>query len=177
VKIDQYEYGQVGTISAEEISRWSDAIVKPNGIEAVQPVSPLALPAVSAGDGPGMHAFRTAAANMGCSLLMVHGLASSSVENYNNAAALYWTFVGLWVVPGHVIEHKAVAQAVVVDVATGKIIGTATGDAHEKQLTAAAYTSIAHDKLRQRVRIEAQDDLLTASRGLFGEVAANGRRR
>ena len=80
------------TISAEELEGWSKAVQRQKMILSVHPVTSLAI-----GDRPifTLRDIRTAAARMGCELLLVYLQADSSVKNLNDAAALYWTFAGL----------------------------------------------------------------------------------
>ena len=167
-------------ISAEELKQWDEIAEAQRYITGVQPVSPLAVGA--GGDGnknlPSLHSLRLAAARMNCELLLVYVRADSSVDNFNSAAALYWTVVGLWLAPGNVLEHQTVIQGILVDCRTGMILGTATGDSHLKESTAAAYTSIVEDKLRRQAPKDALADFREGCKRLLADVvleAARGR--
>jgi len=107
---------------------------------------------------------------MHCELLLVYMRGDSSVENYNDAAVLYWTLVGLWLVPGHTLEHKTVMQAMLVDCRTGMILGTATGSAYEKRNCTAAAIDIHRAKLASAVPAAAMTDLHDGVRDLLRDV-------
>lgn len=157
------------TIDAEELKRWSETIRPLPEIRGICPLTTVAHPQ----EEPTLHSLRTAAARMNCELLLVYLQQDNTVDNYNDAAALYWTFVGLWVVPGNVYEHRTVMQAALIDCRTGMILGTATGDCHKKQTCAAAYKGIYRDKFSVESPTEAFADLLKGSeRMLAGVVAA-----
>lgn len=143
------------TIDAEELQEWEKAIGGQAHISGVSPVTSLTM----AGHGVTLHTLRTAAARMNCELLLVYLQDDSSVNNFNDAAVLYWTLIGLWTVPGNVIEHKTVMQAVLVDCRTGIILGTATGDAHQKRQCPAAFADIRQTELADEVPAEALADL------------------
>ncbi|HUT59058.1 MAG TPA: hypothetical protein VNA25_14510 [Phycisphaerae bacterium] len=145
------------TIDAEELQGWANAAGKHPSILGIHPVSPL----VHSQDRATLHSLRQAAARMSCELLLVYLQADSSVNNYNDAAVLYWTVVGLWLVPGSTYEHQTVMQAILVDCRTGMILGTATGDCHLKRHYAAAYKDIATDQLSRDAPVQALKDLQT----------------
>ncbi len=157
------------TIDAEELKQWSETIRPLPEISGVGPVTAISHP-----DGTvTLHSLRTAAARMNCELLLVYYQQDDTVDNYNGAAALYWTFVGLWLVPGNVYEHRTVMQAALLDCRTGMILGTATGDCRKKQTCAAAYKDIYRDKFAAEAPKEALADLLKGSeRMLAGVVIA-----
>jgi hypothetical protein len=158
-------------IDADELNRWEDIVYLQSGLEGVLPICGIAFEQGNS-QYVTLRDLRNAAANMGCELLMVYGQDDSSVENYNDAAALYWTFVGLWTVPGNVLEHRTVMQAILVDVRTGKVLGTATGDAHLKKTTAAAYASAARDKLQMEAPVQAEQDLRKGVRQVMTKVVS-----
>ena len=118
-----------------------------------------------------MHSLRPAAARMGCELLLVYLQADSSVDNYNDAAALYWTLIGLWLVPGNVYEHRTVMQGVLMDCRTGMILGTVTGDCHREKAYAAAYQTIAVDQLSSETPAGALADMQKGFAPLIRSVA------
>ena len=135
------------TVDANDLAGWEKTTAGESMIRGFHPISPLAHAAAT----PTLHSLRQAAARMGCELLLVYLQADSSVINFNDAAALYWTFVGLWLVPGNVIEHETVMQAVLVDCRTGMILATATGDCHIERSYPAAF----EDTRRHEVETEA----------------------
>jgi rhombotail lipoprotein len=159
-------------IGAEELTQWQKAVMGEPLITGVQPISPLVL----GGGRPSLHDLRAAAARMNCELLLVCYRADTDVDNYNDAAALYWTFVGLWLVPGNVYEHRTVVQAILVDTRTGAILGTATGDKHMKGAYPAALGEIERGKLAQETPKAALADLQKACPQMFRHVVAAAER-
>ncbi len=156
----------LATIDAEELEAWEKCFDGQSLIRGVHPVSHLALGQESLN----IHNLRKAAARMNCELLLVYLQGDSKVDNLNDAAALYWTFVGLWLVPGNVIEQRTVMQALLLDCRTGAILGTATGDSHHKRICPAAMTQISKDKLARQVPGEALADLQTGCKRLLANV-------
>ncbi len=154
-KINSDYHLVLATLDTEELQAWEKVIGSQAHISGVHPISAAAL----LGQNLTLHSLRTAAARMNCELLLVYLQSDSSVDNFNDAAALYWTFIGLWTVPGDVIEHRTVMQAVLVDCRTGMILGTATGDAHKKRLCPAAFADIRRDELAAKTPAEALADL------------------
>ena len=148
-------------IDADELEAWEKIASKHNHIRGIQPVSNLAFDnSLRAADSAlTLRALRVAAAKLHCELLLVYMQGDSEVDNFNDAAALYWTFAGLWLVPGDTLEHKTVLQAIVVDCRTGVILGTATGDAHKKTICPAMYAGIHRAKLARQAPVEALADL------------------
>lgn len=154
------------TVDAEELTGWEKAVADQQHIRGVHPITPL----VHGSNRPTLHSLRVAAAKLKCELLLVYLQADSSVDNFNDAAALYWTLVGLWLVPGNVYEHTTVMQAVLLDCRTGAILGTATGDSHQKQAYAAAYKDIVRDKLTRKAPAQALADLQKGFEKLIGRT-------
>ncbi len=142
--------------ATEQTDAWREALVDGTSITGLEPVTPLTL---SDGQTDTLKGLRVAAARTGCELLLVTLRGSSSVTNYNGAAALYWTFVGLWLVPGNEYEHQTVVNAILVDTRTGFILATAQGDSHEKRIFAAAYQDIYVDQLSAKTPVQAMDKL------------------
>ena len=139
----------------------------------VHPVSQLVT-----GEAPAnLRELRTAAARMNCELLLVYLQSDTAVDNLNDAAALYWTFVGLWLVPGNVYEHRTLMQAIVVDCRTGAILGTATGDCRLERLSPAAFGDVQRDKLAAQAPERALADLQKSCKVLFRGLAGAARKR
>jgi len=153
---------------AEELQRWEALADGVPHIEGVMPVTSLSTGRAH----PKVHDLRTAAANMGCELLLVYYMTDSAVDNYTDAAVLYWTFVGLWVAPGNMYEHRTVVQAIVVDCRTGVILGTATGDSHLKAACPASYGRLQEEKLAEGARKKAMDDLLKGCKPLLKAIVS-----
>jgi hypothetical protein len=163
----------VDAIGSDELAGWTKAMAGQKQLEGVRAVSSAVVP----GGSVSLHGLRTAAAQMGCELLLVYVQADGCVDNLTDAAALYWTFVGLWVAPGNVYEHKTVMQAALIDCRTGMIVGTATGEHSQKEVYAAAYEQIAHDKLDSQVPAKALENLQTNSARMFANVVAAANRK
>lgn len=163
-------YGSVHsmkTISARELEGWERAAADLGPILGIQPVAVLA----TGKDRVSLHDLRSSAARMGCELLLVYVESDSTVDNFNDAAVLYWTLIGIWLVPGNVFEHRTVVQGILLDTRTGAILGTATGDAHLKRLTPLAFVSIQRDKLSREAPAQAMDDFQKAGKTLLEDVA------
>jgi hypothetical protein len=167
-RYDAVECGGPGTINAEELQRWENLVGGVPRIEGVQPISPLSM----GGDKVTLHGLRTAAARMNCELLLVYYVSSSAVDNYNDAAALYWTFVGLWLAPGNTYEHRTVIQGIIVDCRTGAILGTATGDSHLTGICPAAYGEVQRAKLAKESFEKAKDDFLKGCKPVLKAIVA-----
>jgi len=149
-----YSHG-VEPIVGEEEAGWQQSLAGLKDIQGLRMI--VTLPGQR--DPITMHALRTSAARMGCELLLVYMVGKSDVDNYTHAAILYWTIVGLFVVPGSEYQHKTVMQAVLVDTRTGMILGTAGGEASAKELYIPVAQGIVHDRLRARTPTEALTNL------------------
>ena len=163
-KLDSHCWGYQPTLKrldAKELEAWERIASKHHQIRGIQPVSNLAFDnSLRAADSAlTLRTLRVAAAKLHCELLLVYMQGDSAVDNFNDAAALYWTFAGLWLVPGDTLEHKTVLQAIVVDCRTGMILGTATGDSHKKTICPAMFSGIHRDKLARQAPVEALADL------------------
>lgn len=159
----------LATVDAHELDGWTQALDGQKLITAVHPVTPLTHKLSK----PSLHSLRVAAARMNCELLLVYLKADSSVDNLTDAAALYWTLAGLWLVPGNVYEHRTVMQAVLVDCRTGMILATATGDSHQRRAYPAAFKRIQVDKLSERAGEEALADVQKAFARQVQQVVAS----
>lgn len=168
-KLDSYCNGYqpyLARIDAEELIGWEKAFGDQDLISGAHPVSHL----VHGDSKPTLHSLRSAAAKMNCELLLVYLQADSTVDNFNDAAVLYWTILGLWVVPGDELQHQTVMQAILVDCRTGMILGTATGDGRDKKLCPAAFVGIRKAQMAREVGAEALADLQTGVRRLAARV-------
>jgi len=157
-----------GMMSAEALKEWEKAFEPIPHVKGVQPVSPLLLRAKRGS----LRDLRSAAAQMKCELVLVYQVSSSAIDNYNDAAALYWTFVGLWLVPGNVYEHRTVYQGVLLDTRTGVVLGSATGDCHLKRACPAAYGDVQEGKLVQEASGKALADFRASCVKLLTDVVA-----
>lgn len=163
-----YEDPGQGLLSAEALKEWEKAFEPIPHITGVQPISPLLLQ----GKAGTLQGLRSAAAQVKCELLLVFQVSSSAIDNYNDAAALYWTFVGLWLVPGNVYEHRTVYQGVLLDTRTGVVLGSATGDCHLKRACPAAYGEVQEGKLAQEASAKALADFRASCAKLLTDVVA-----
>ncbi len=145
----------LATIDAEELTGWEKAVAGREHVRGVHPVTPLS----HGGGTPSLHSLRVAAAKLNCELLLVYLQSDRAVDNFNEAAVLYWTVLGLWLVPGSVCEHRTVMQAVLLDCRTGMILGTATGDCHLKKAYPAAFQDVQEGRLSRKAPAEALADL------------------
>lgn len=159
-------YTHLEAIEPDELDAWRDTVVDGGQITAVRAVSPLTV----GGTKPKLVDLRKAAAEMGCELLLVYVEASNHITNYNDAAVLYWTILGLWVVPGSEMQYKTVMQAALVDARTGVILGTATGGHKEDRLYPAAFEDNRRDELAKQVPGKALDDLQKRTARMVGRV-------
>jgi hypothetical protein len=155
-------------LEAGELAAWKTLCQDVRAITKFQPVTTL----LTGGATVSMSSLRQAAARLGCELLLIYMTAETGVDNYNDAAALYWTFVGLWVVPGDELERAVVMQAILVDTRTGAILGTASGDCRRKRVVPMAYRDIARDKLSAEVPAKALADMQSGCADLFQDLSA-----
>jgi hypothetical protein len=158
----------VAEIDADELLAWEDIVKTQRQIVGVQPVTTLGLES----EQPTLYSLRTAAARLHCELLLVYFQVDSQVDNFNDAAVLYWSIAGLWTVPGNEVEHKTVIQAVLLDCRTGMILGTATGDHHAKKLCPAAFVDQRKTELSKSCNTEALTDLQKGCRKLLDQTVA-----
>lgn len=155
-------------LDATELQAWEKTLKHTPQIRSIQPISAL----THSEQHPTLHSMRTAAAKLNCELLLVYLQADASVDNRNDASVLYWTILGLWLVPGNTMEHKTVMQAVLVDCRTGMVLGTATGDAHLTKHYPAAFKDVREAELARQVPAEALADLREGVRRLLPNVVA-----
>ncbi len=159
-------YTHLEAIDPEELDAWKEAVVDGEQITAVRAVSPLTV----GGTEPKLINLRKAAAEMGCELLLVYVEASNSVTNYNDAAVLYWTIIGLWVVPGSEMQYQTVMQAALIDARTGVILGTATGGHKDDRLYPVAFEGNRRGELARVVPKKALESLMKRSAHMVGRV-------
>jgi hypothetical protein len=155
------------TIDSLELDAWNRAVAGQHTVTDFRAIPPIIItePCVD------IRSLREASARLKCELLLVYAQDESSVDNFNDAAALYWTFIGIWLVPGDVVEHKAVAQAILIETRTGSILGTAVGTSYLKQIIPLAYRDITHDKLAKQTRTQALADMQAKSAVLLHKIA------
>jgi rhombotail lipoprotein len=98
--------------------------------------------------------------------------ADSEVDNFNDAAILYWTIIGLWVIPGDTLERQTIVQAVLMDCRTGTILGTATGDHHAKRFASATLREPRWASMRKETTAAALQDLQKSCAALIDNLVA-----
>ena len=159
-------------ISGEDLAGWAELVDGHSAVNGVQPI-----PAILMAGGPDrkaspLVALRLAAARMHSELLLVYAQADSQVNNYNHAAALYWTFIGLWIVPGNVVEHRTIMQGLLMHTRTGAVLATMTGSRDRERYSPAAFAAIAEDALREQTPAEALEGLRKAFKSVLPAVLA-----
>ncbi len=153
-------------LTAEELAAWEEKLADHPQIAGVQPVTEF----IHGDKRPTLHSLRVAAAKTNCELLLVYLQSDGSVDNFNEAAILYWTLVGLWIVPGNTVEHRTVIHAALLDCRTGAILGTASGDASEKTICSAALVKPTETRLARRAREDATADFRDGAAGMVAAV-------
>jgi hypothetical protein len=164
---------RLGIVAGAELEGWEKAVARERDIKGVRVISPGIL---SAGEMT-LHGLRSAAAQMGCELLLVYLQVDGSVDNTTDAAALYWTLIGLWTAQGNVYERKTVIQAALLDCRTGMILGTSGGECSMRTAYAAAYEKTARDKLDSQVPGKALEDVQKSSVRMLAQVVAAADRK
>jgi rhombotail lipoprotein len=168
-------YVSTDEIDADELKAWDAVARNYREITGVTPIAPVAL-GNELHDKVALHSLREQAARAHCELLLVYVQADRSSENFNDASVLYWTIIGLWVVPGDHLEHRTVMQALLLDCRTGMILGTATGDSHERTDVPAAFADNHKSELEKTAQMKALADLQKASDRLLGQVITAAKR-
>jgi len=183
-------YVSADEIDADELKAWESVARNYHEITGVTPIAPVGLrselrdgvrlaPVASRNelrDGVTLHTLREQAALQHCELLLVYVQADRSTDNLNDASVLYWSIIGLWVVPGDHLEHRTVMQALLLDCRTGMILGTATGDSHQHADVPAAFAGNHRTELENTAHAKALADLQKASDRLLGQVVTAAKR-
>jgi len=154
-RLDSDRGSQLTPLGHTEVQGWERAMAGQSQILGIRTVTAMA----DDDRRMSLHSLRASAAGMGCELLLVYMVAHGEVDNFNDAALLYWTIVGLFTVPGSEFEHKTVMQAVLVDCRTGVILGTSNGEGQAKQAYVPPAGDIVRDRLRAATPQKALDDL------------------
>jgi hypothetical protein len=155
-------------MGADELAAWRKAVA---GIPQVQSVQPLSS-VVPGEAGLKLRDLRLAAMKLNCGLLLAYLQGDSAIDNYTNFALLYWTVAGLWLSPGNEYEHRTLLQAVLVDCASGAILGAASGDCRLKEARAAADGKMTEDELAREAPRRALADLERGCQSLLRQLAA-----
>lgn len=123
-------------------------------ITQVQFVSPLLV----SGDAT-LKNLRDAAARLHAPLLLAYTQVDRTESGYNEAAIVYWTIVGWFLVPGHTVGHHSVCQGVLVDTRTGSIVSTIQSEGKDEEYVIGAALSIARKRIREKAHNEAVTNL------------------
>jgi len=67
----------------------------------------------------------------------------------------YWTFVGLFTVPGNTVGHCTVCQALLVDTRSGFVLATAEGESLREENCLPGAVDIAGPRVEKEARAEA----------------------
>ena len=159
---------RLASVTGEEFTGWEQSLAGLSDIRGLRTI--FRLPGQS--EQVTLHALRASAAGMGCELLLAYMVGQAEVDNYNHAAILYWTIVGLFVVPGSEYQHKTVMQAILVDTRTGVILGTAGGEASAKEMYIPVASGIVRDRLSARTPPEALANLQKNTAAMVRQVVA-----
>jgi len=175
-RLDSERGDQLTPLGHSEVKGWERAMAGQSQILGIRTVTTLAdedsRMSSHSMQVMSLHSLRASAAGMGCELSLVYIVAHGEVDNFNDAALLYWTIVGLFTVPGSEFEHKTVMQAVLVDCRTGVILGTANGDGRAKQAYVPAAGDIVKDRLRAATPQQALNDLQKNTAIMVNQVIA-----
>jgi len=104
---------------------------------------------------PTLSKLRAAAARLHAPLLLVYTQEDRFNQGYNDAAAAYWTGVGLLFVPGNSLGYHSVAQAALVDVDTNVVLATAESQARREDKVPIIVVDSTRDKMMDETRAEA----------------------
>lgn len=167
----------VRTIPGPEAEAWrkaADGVTgQPRLISQVHLLSPLLT-----GDAADLKRIRQAAAQLRAPLLLVYMEDATHASGYNDAAMLYWTLVGLFLVPGNSVGHYTTYNAVLLDTRTGLALATAQGEGKKEENVLPGAVSIADDRVRRTAAAEAfaglQSELPKMLTGVVVANATNG---
>lgn len=117
-----------------------------------------------------LDALRVAAARVQARLVFVYASVDNSEEGYNNASLLYWTIVGMWVVPGSIVGYYSAAQGLLIDTQTGQIVAVIDGASKYEETVPAAALDIAKTRARNTARTQALGELQAALKTKLGDL-------
>ena len=135
-------------------------------IEQVQFITPLLAP-----PQPQTRQLREAAAMLHAPMLLVYAEQEDQWRAYNDSAALYWTIVGLFCVPGHTVGMYTTYHALLVDTQTGFILATAMGQSRRQENALPGTTDIVADRTRTESRAAAMAELQKDVRATIAGLA------
>jgi hypothetical protein len=139
-------------------------------IEQIQFLSPLLV------DGlPTLKKLRDAAAIVHAPMLLVYVQQDDTAGGYNDAAVAYWTFVGLFFVPGNTVGYYSTCQAILVDTQTGYILATAQSDAMREEKVLPGMVDTVKLRLRTQARAESLQQIQQNCRTAINQMAVKPR--
>ncbi len=159
-------------LSGEEAKGWRDFdSLKTNAggplVSQVQFVSGMLT-----GETVTLKSLRDAAALLHAPILVAYIQVDSHEEGLNPAGMAYWTFVGLFTVPGNTVGHCTVCQALLVDTRSGFVLATAEGESLREENCLPGAVDIAGARVEKEARAEAVRRLQGAVRHSLNGVAA-----
>jgi hypothetical protein len=161
---------QVEMLRGNEANGWRGLASMPEGkgslITQVQLVSPLLC-----GENPSLKSLRDAGALLHAPLLLVYMQDDNSQQGYNDAAMAYWTFVGLFCVPGNTVGHYTVCQAVLIDTRSGFVLATAEGESKDEENVLPGAVEIAAERVSRESRAQAVRELQQHVRDTLVDLA------
>ena len=102
-----------------------------------------------------LKSLRDAAALLHAPILVAYIQVDSHDEGLNPAGMAYWTFVGLFTVPGNTVGHCTVCQALLVDTRSGFVLATAEGESLREENCLPGAVDIAGPRVEKEARAEA----------------------
>ncbi|QOJ14678.1 MAG: hypothetical protein HRU75_08505 [Planctomycetia bacterium] len=174
----QYRYSRHGEptlipLSEAESEAWRSALLGPWSdahsqtlIEQLHVLNPL----LASGQLTLKH-LRDSAAMVHAPLLLVYRRDEASSRGYNDAAAAYWTIIGLFVVTGNTVGHATNYSALLIDTRTGAVLAIFEASELREERTFIGTTDIAADRLRREAREAAHAKLIRRTRDAIGELA------
>jgi hypothetical protein len=161
---------EIETMRGEEAAGWRNLATgqgtAPGPIAQVQFISPLV-----AGENASLKGLRDAAALLHAPLLLVYMQDDDRQQGYNDAAMAYWTFIGLFCVPGNRVGQYTVCQGVLVDTRSGVILSTVGGEAKGEENVLPGAVDIAADRVAKNAQEAAVKDLQRAVREALTQLA------
>ncbi|MBK8914706.1 MAG: hypothetical protein IPM64_08950 [Phycisphaerales bacterium] len=160
-------------LAESEHEAWRSALLGPWSethpltlVEQIHVLNPLLAPGALS-----LKQLRDSAALVHAPLLLVYRRDEAASEGYNDAAAAYWTIVGLFVVPGNTVGHMTIYSALLIDTRSGAVLAIFDASELREERTFIGTTDIAAQRLRRESRETAHAKLVRRAREAIGELA------
>lgn len=114
---------------------------------------------------------RLAAARQHLDAVIIYRTQALSESGATIAAALDYTLIGTFLVPGHMVEAQATATAIVLDVRNGYLYGTVTETADKTRLTNYWSTGDVERSSKDQARVRAAIKLAPAVGAMLKEMS------